>query len=168
MAIAQVHHKTKAPKFLTFQLGSESYGMEILKVREIVGVIAITPVPRTPDYVLGVVNLRGKVIPVVNIRSKFGMEDVEYTEETCIIIVALEEIEMGIVVDNVSEVLSISDEQMEEAPTFGTEVETEFILGMGKLKDKVILVLDIGKVLTESDSSILLQMSGNNEGEGNV
>lgn len=147
--------RDKEGKYLTFALGPEEYGLEILKVREIIGYMAITAVPQTPGYVKGVINLRGQVIPVVDLRLKFGMERVEVTEQTCIIVVEIDQdgrrFQTGIVVDNVSEVLDIDGEQIEDAPQFGSSVDTEFILGMGKIKDSVKILLDIDKVLTGSE-----------------
>lgn len=137
----------KAGKYLTFRIGPEAYGLEILKVREIIGLMAITAVPRTPDYIKGVVNLRGKVIPVIDLRTKFGMELKESTDETCVIVVDIGDIEMGIIVDAVSEVLEIGSADVEDVPTFGSEVNTDFILGMGKVGEKVIILLDISRVL---------------------
>lgn len=141
----------KLNKYLTFALGKEEYGLEILRVREIIGLMDITVVPRMPNFVRGVINLRGKVIPVVDLRLKFGMNSIENTEETCIIVVDLEEMLMGILVDKVSEVLDIDKSNIDETPDFGVTVNTEFILGMGKAKDKVIMLLDIQKVLTTSE-----------------
>jgi len=141
----------KEGKFLTFVLGSEEFGLEILKVREIIGYMDITAVPQTPPHVKGVVNLRGQVIPVVGLRLKFGMEEIEVTEQTCIIVVEIDggekHFQTGIVVDNVSEVLDILGEQIEDAPQFGSSVDTNFILGMGKINDSVKILLDIDKVL---------------------
>ena len=141
----------KEGKYLTFVLGSEEFGLEILKVREIIGYMDITSVPQTPPHVKGVVNLRGQVIPVVGLRLKFGMEEIEVTEQTCIIVVEIDngdrQFQTGIVVDNVSEVLDIAAEQIEDAPQFGSSVNTDFILGMGKINDSVKLLLDIDKVL---------------------
>jgi purine-binding chemotaxis protein CheW len=134
-------------KYLTFKLAGEEYGLEILKVREIIGLMDITAVPRTPEFVMGVINLRGKVIPVVDLRRKFGMAAAEHTAETCIIVVHVGEIEMGIVVDKVSEVLNIAAEAIEGTPSFGANVNTEFILGMGKVSVRVSILLDIDKVL---------------------
>lgn len=135
-------------KYLTFKLAGEEYGLEILRVREIIGMMDITAVPRTPDYVMGVVNLRGKVIPVTDLRLKFGMTALERTNQTCIIVVDVGRIEMGIVVDSVSEVLDIPGENIEDAPEFGPNISTEFILGMGKMTGRVIILLNIGQVLT--------------------
>jgi purine-binding chemotaxis protein CheW len=141
----------KESKYLTFALAHEEYGLEILKVREIIGYMDITTVPQTPAYVKGVINLRGQVIPVVDLRAKFGMETVEVTEETCIIVVEITQgdhkFSTGVVVDRVQEVLDIAGEDIEEAPQFGSAVNTDFILGMGKIGDSVKILLDIDKVL---------------------
>jgi purine-binding chemotaxis protein CheW len=142
----------RAGKYLTFKLGAEVYGLEILKVREIMGLMAITAVPRTPSFVRGVINLRGKVIPVVDLRTKFGMESIKDTVETCIIVVDVGAVGMGIIVDAVSEVLEIAGGDIEDAPTFGKGVNTDFILGMGKANGKVTMLLDIGKVLTKEET----------------
>ena len=145
--------QSKSSKYLTFVLAAEEHGLEILKVREIIGAMDITTVPQTPQYVKGVINLRGKVIPVADLRLKFGMAEAERTEETCIIVVAVAGVEMGIVVDRVSEVLDIASENIENAPSFGTDVDTSFILGMGKAEGRVTILLDIGKVLTAEELS---------------
>jgi len=141
----------KEGKYLTFALANEEYGLETLKVREIIGNMDITAIPKTPVYVKGVINLRGQVIPVVGLRVKFGMETTEATEETCIIVVEITQgdrnISTGIVVDRVSEVLDIAGEDIEEAPRFGAFVNTDFILGMGKIGESVKILLDIDKVL---------------------
>jgi purine-binding chemotaxis protein CheW len=140
-------------KYLTFSLGSEEYGLEILKVKEIIGVMNITSVPQTPQYVKGVINLRGKVIPVIDLRLKFGMAAREYSDRTCIIVTDIagkagKKTVMGIVVDSVSEVLNIKGEEIEDTPTFGVKLETDYILGMAKVKGGVKILLDINKVLT--------------------
>lgn len=144
-----------AGKYLTFKLAAEEYGLEILKVQEIIKMMDITKVPRTPDYVRGVINLRGKVIPVVDLRLKFGMESVATTEKTCIIVVQVKRgdrsITMGIIVDEVSEVLDINGEEIEPAPSFGTNVDTHFILGMAKTRGAVKILLDIDKVLSTGE-----------------
>ena len=147
----------KEGKYLTFALAQEEYGLEILKVREIIGYVNVTAVPQTPEYVEGVINLRGQVIPVINLRAKFGMEPIELTEETCIIVVEITHnagnVSTGIVVDRVSEVLDISEEQIEESPDFGRSVNTDFILGMGKVGDTVKTLLDIDRVMSSTDLS---------------
>ncbi len=138
-------------KYLTFALGQEEYGLEILKVREIIGYIDVTAVPQTPHYVKGVINLRGQVIPVIDLRAKFGMETADVTDETCIIVVEINQggrrFSTGIVVDRVQEVLDIPGGSIEEAPQFGAAVDTNFILGMGKVGDSVKILLDIDTVL---------------------
>ncbi len=142
-------------KYLTFALGPEEYGLEILKVREIIGYMEITAVPQTPHEVRGVINLRGQVIPVVDLRAKFGMETIDVTEETCIIVVEISRgrrnFSTGIVVDHVQEVLDIPGQDIEDAPQFGSEVDTNFILGMGKIGDSVKILLDIDRVLAGND-----------------
>jgi len=145
----------KEGKYLTFALADEEYGISILKVKEIIGMMAITTVPQTPEFVKGVINLRGKVIPVVALRRKFGMEEVEYTERTCIIVVeiasASRAILMGIVVDSVSEVLNIRGDDIEDAPTFGTSLDTDYISGIAKMEGGVKILLDIDEVLSAED-----------------
>lgn len=146
----------QAGKFLTFSLGEEEYGLEILKVQEINGMMPITRVPRTPEWVRGVINLRGRVIPVVDLRLKFGLEATEDTERTCIIVVQLDRddltLVMGIVVDAVSEVLNLVDDQIEQAPNFGSDAAAQFIIGVGKIAGQgFVLLLDIDAVLGSDD-----------------
>ena len=145
----QPSQEREAGKFLTFFLSEEEYGIEILKVREIIGMMTITSVPRTPEFICGIINLRGKVIPIIDLRLKFGMEAIEQTEETCIIVVEAGGTERGIVVDKVSEVLDIPDEDIEPPPSFGEDVETGYILGLGKSDGKVKLLLDIDQALAD-------------------
>jgi len=137
-------------KLLTFSLGGEGYGVSILKVKEIIGMLEITPVPRTPTFIKGVINLRGKIIPVMDLRIKFGMDEQEYNERTCIIVVEVNlkgsQRLLGVVVDMVSEVVSISSEEIEPPPEYGTALEHNFILGIGKIKDRVVIILDIDEV----------------------
>ena len=146
-------------KYLTFTLANEDYGIGILKIKEIIGMMPITSVPRTPDFVKGVVNLRGKVIPVVDLRLKFGMPEIDYTERTCIIVVEISgqtgAIKIGIVVDAVSEVLNIKGDDIENTPVFGTRVNTDYILGMAKTGGCVKILLDIDKVLSSQEISSL-------------
>jgi len=141
----------KEGKYLTFSLAGEEYGIGILKIKEIIGMMPITPIPRTPSYVKGVINLRGKVIPVVDLRLKFEMEEISYTERTCIIVVETRgeagSVLIGIVVDSVSEVLNIRGSEIEETPAFGARLDTDYILGMAKRDGGVKILLDIDKVL---------------------
>lgn len=145
----------KAGKYLTFKLDREEYGLEILKVKEIIGLLNITKVPKTPAFVRGVINLRGMVIPVVELRRKFGMEKIADTAETCIIVVEInkdnEAVHIGILVDSVSEVMDIAGADLESTPSFGVEIETAYILGMAKTKGMVRILLNIEKVLTEEE-----------------
>ena len=140
----------KESKYLTFKLADEEYGVEILKVRELIGIMDITAVPQMPVHMKGVINLRGKVIPVVDLRLKFGLVELEHTEQTCIIVVDVGK-EIGIIVDAVSEVLDIKGENVEPPPSMGGSVDTSFILGMGKVGDAVKILLDIDKVLTTEE-----------------
>ena len=141
---------TADQKLLTFSLGEEGYGVSILKVKEIIGMLEITPVPRTPDFIKGVLNLRGKIIPVMDLRIKFGMDEKDYNERTCILVVELNiqgnERLLGVVVDTVSEVINVSDDEIEPPPQYGAKVEHSFILGIGKIKDRVVIILDIDEV----------------------
>ncbi len=152
----------KEGKYLTFSLDNEEYGIGILKIKEIIGMMPITPVPRTPEFVKGVINLRGKVIPVIDLRLRFDMEEVEHTERTCIIVVEIEmqasQIVIGIVVDSVSEVLNIKGEDIEETPTFGGKLDTEYILGMAKMEGRVKILLNIEKTLGEGELNALSEI----------
>ena len=146
-------------KFLTFALSSEEYGIEILRVREIIGLMDITTVPQTPDYMKGVINLRGKVIPVVDLRLKFSMLEEEPTQETCVIVVEVDNTSIGIIVDSVSEVSDISGGDIEEAPGVGQGIDTSFITGLGKVKDKIIILLDIEKVLSSEEIDMVERLA---------
>ena len=142
-----------AAKYLTFVLGQESYGIAVLTIREIIRMTDITSVPQMPDYVKGVINLRGKVIPILDLRLKFRLARVEMTERTCIIVVQVNttagaRMLMGLIVDAVEEVLNIAAGDIEEAPDFGTKLETDYILGMAKIKGKVKTLLDIDRVVS--------------------
>lgn len=149
----------RAGKYLTFQLGTEIFGIEILKVQEILGILPVTKVPRTPDFVRGVINLRGKVIPVLDLRSKFDLPRQEDGKRTCIIVAQIESdngmMIMGVIVDEVSEVLNIQPDQIENAPHFGEGIHTDFILGMGKVGQKVVMLLDVDKVLSATELKTL-------------
>ncbi len=149
----------KEGKYLTFSLANEEYGIGILKIKEIIGMMPITTVPRTPEFVKGVINLRGKVIPVIDLRQRFGMEPIEYTDRTCIIVVEIESasniVLIGTVVDSVSEVLNIQAEDIEKPPSFGTKLNTEYILGMAKMEGGVKILLDIDRVLNSKEIETL-------------
>ena len=153
--------ETRAGKYLTFKLAEEDYGIALLKVKEIIGMIPITAVPRTPAHVKGVINLRGQVIPVTDLRLKFGLPAIDTTDRTCIIVVEVQgeasTVQMGIVVDAVSEVLPIRDENIETAPSFGSKVDTDYIQGMANMDQDVKILLDIDRVLTARDAALLEQ-----------
>jgi purine-binding chemotaxis protein CheW len=149
----------RAGKYLTFRLGNEEFAIQVLRVREIMGVQEITSVPRTPGYVKGVINLRGKVIPVADLRLKFELPEIEYTQRTCIIVVQIEsqagKLLIGVIVDAVSEVLTLQSSDIEDTPDFGNGVATPYLLGLAKIKGKVKILLDIDKVLAVQDVEAL-------------
>ncbi len=145
---------SRAGKYLTFFLAGEEYGLEILKVSEIIGLQPITRVPRMPDFVRGVINLRGKVIPITDLRRKFNM-DQDGVEDGCIIVVQMLGVQTGIIVDRVSEVVAIAEADIEDAPSFGAGIRTEFLLGIGKAGGRVKLLLDIDRVLARSELDAL-------------
>lgn len=149
-----------AGKYLTFQLGKEAYGIGIMKVQEIVGVMPVTRMPKLPHFVRGLVNLRGKVIPVFDLRLKFGLEKKEDTDRTCIIVVRLSldgnrpdaaEVTLGIIVDEVSEVVNVPAEAIEPPPAFGASVDVSFLLGVGKMGAKVVMLLDADRILPREE-----------------
>ena len=146
-----VRADSRAGKYLTFFLASEEYGVEILKVQEIIGRMPITPVPLTSNYILGVINLRGKIHPIMDLNVKFGMDRTQITDETCIIVIKTASLMMGVLVDKVSEVVTLALGDIEDTPSFGADVNTEYLLGVGKTGGKVRLLLDIEKVITASD-----------------
>lgn len=145
----------KEGKYLTFSLANEDYGIGILKIKEIIGMMPITKVPRCPEFVKGVINLRGKVIPVLDLRMRFGVDAAEYTERTCIVVVEVDSgsgnIMVGLIVDSVSEVLNIKAEDIEETPSFGAKVETDYILGMAKISGGVKILINIDRALNVED-----------------
>jgi purine-binding chemotaxis protein CheW len=149
----------KAGKYLTFKLGAETYGFEIQKVHEIISMQAITRLPNTPAFMKGVINLRGKVIPVIDLRIKFGMPEKEVTDMTCIIVMQVTHedsiITMGVIVDEVSEVLDIGAQEIEPPPTIGMIVDSDFILGMAKTETAVKILLDIDKVLAPHELGMI-------------
>lgn len=153
---------SRAGKYLTFELKGEIYGLQILKVQEIIGMMNVTRVPKTQDFIRGVINLRGKVIPVVDLRLKFGLESKEDTERTCIIVMQFKNVAtvmtMGIIVDEVREVINIEGEQIEDTPAFGADTNTDFILGVGKVNQKVIMLLDVDKVLSTGEAALMDQV----------
>ena len=151
--------KIQGGKFLTFFLGEEEYGFEILRVREIIGLVDITPVPRTPDFVKGIINLRGKIIPVIDLRMKMGMTEIEATRETCILVSQISDgdslIIMGVLVDKVFEVLDIQDDKIGMTPEFGVEIDTDFILGIADIEGRMVIILDVKKILNRNERVVM-------------
>jgi purine-binding chemotaxis protein CheW len=143
---------TRAGKYLVFHLGEEEFAIQVQKVREIMGVQDITQVPQTPPHVKGVINLRGKVIPVIDLRLKFTMPALEYTHRTCIVVVQVAgqhgSVLMGVVVDGVAEVLQVAAGDVEDTPSFGQDVSVPYVMGLAKIKGKVKILLDIDQVMT--------------------
>jgi purine-binding chemotaxis protein CheW len=151
-----VNADPRAGKYLTFRLGNEEYAVQVLHVREIMGIQEITAVPQTPSYVKGVINLRGRVIPVIDLRLKFGLPEIEYGQRTCIIVAQIEslagKLQIGVIVDCVSEVLTLQANDIEDTPDFGNGVDSNYLLGLAKIKGKVKILLDIDKVLSAQEA----------------
>lgn len=150
-----------AGKYLTVVLENEAYGIAVLKVREIIRMQKITPVPQMPGFVKGVINLRGRVIPVVDLRVKFGLK-AEFAERTCIVVVQVtlpteQIVQMGLIVDSVEEVVTLTNEEIEPTPDFGTKVDTTYLLGMAKVKGQVKTLLDIDRVVAPETVQVLTQ-----------
>jgi len=161
--MSEMNTKAKAGQYLTFQLMAEQYGVPIETVREINRVGEITPVPRTPEYVKGVMNLRGKIIPVVNLRVKFGMAPQEYTRDTCIIVIDTEIGQVGMIVDSVKEVVDLTDNQIEPSPILGNETTMSFVRGMGKVDQRVIILVDIVSAFSHDQLTGMSHMASASE-----
>jgi len=148
--------------YLTFTIGKEFYGIPVLKVKDIIGMVEITEVPRTPEFIKGVINLRGKIIPIMDLRLKFELEEIPYTERTVIIVLEIqvkdEKRLMAVVVDTVSEVINISENNIEPPPQYGVSIESDFIMGMAKVKEKVAMLLNIEKVLNAQELADLAEL----------
>lgn len=147
----QIGLTTDGSQFLTFQLGEELYGVDILRVQEIKGYTAVTKIPNTPAHIKGVLNLRGTIVPIVELRTKFGMKTIDYTMFTVIVVVVVREKIMGLVVDAVSDVLNIDKRDIQPAPQFGAKVDVSFLNGIGKSGDKLIALLDMDRLLSDDD-----------------
>lgn len=158
----EISHKL-AGKYMGFKLGAENFGLEILKVQEIIGLMNITAVPRTPKFVRGVINLRGKVIPVIDLRLKFGLPPKEDTELTCVMVVQVtlnqSLVTMGVIVDQVSEVMEIGAGHVEPPPTFGGSDAEKFLLGIGKFQENVVMLLDVEQILSSQELSLVGDLS---------
>jgi purine-binding chemotaxis protein CheW len=152
---------TEITQYLTFKLGEEVFALDVAKVREILDFTTVTRVPQTPDYMRGVINLRGSVVPVLDLRLKFGMSATEKTVNTCVIVVEMmvegEVLVMGVLSDSVQEVIDLEPEQIEPAPRIGTTINTEFILGMGKHNGMFMMILDIDRVFSEGEKAAIVE-----------
>ncbi|HMB15831.1 MAG TPA: chemotaxis protein CheW [Pelovirga sp.] len=154
---------TQKDKYLTFHLAGEDYGIEICYVIEIIGIQSITEVPDMPAFIRGVINLRGKVIPVMDVRARFKLSARDYDDRTCIIVINVDATEVGLVVDEVSEVADIPEGQVEPAPRTSKNSDNSYIQGMGKMNNRVIILLDVHKLLFSGDMQRLLQNDGDDE-----
>jgi purine-binding chemotaxis protein CheW len=143
---------TDGSQFLTFNLGEELYGVDILRVQEIKGYTVVTKIPNTPSHIKGVLNLRGTIVPIVELRTKFGMPTIEYTTFTVIIVVVVRDKIIGLVVDSVSDVLNIERKDIQPAPQFGAKVDVSFVDGIGRSNDKLVAILDMDRLLTDKDT----------------
>ncbi len=144
---------TQKDRFFIFKIGSEEYGIEIVHVVEVIGIQKITAIPDMPDYVKGVINLRGQIIPIIDVRKRFGMEVLEYHERTCVLVVDIKGTSIGLVVDEVRDVLHIPQSQIEPPPKVSSKPESRFINGLGKTDDEVKILIDVQKLLYEKDLS---------------
>ncbi|TKB65741.1 MAG: chemotaxis protein CheW [Nitrospira sp.] len=156
----QIGLTTDDNQFLTFNLGEELYGVDILRVQEIKGYTAVTKIPNTPPHIKGVLNLRGTIVPIVELRTKFGMPTIDYTAFTVIIVVVVRDKVMGLVVDAVSDVLNIDKKDIQSSPQFGVKVDVSFLNGIGKSGDKLVALLDIDRMLPEGEAPVAAVSEG--------
>ena len=152
--VEDLENETQDDLYLTFHLAQETYGMNILQVQEIIRLLKITIIPESPNFIKGVINLRGKIIPVMDVRLRFGIAAKNYDDRTCIIVVAVKDTEMGLIVDEVDEVIEILPKQIEEMPAMSSSSHQRFIKGIGKINDQVKILLDMDKLLAEEESLI--------------
>lgn len=155
--IAIEEEDTQEGRFLTFSLGSESYGIEIRYVTEIIGIQPITEIPELPDYIRGIINLRGKIIPVMDVRLRFKKEPKEYNDRTCVIVVDIRDVSVGLIVDSVSEVLTIAEQDIVEPPQINRGSSNRYIKNIGKVGNDVKLLLDCDKLLSENEMEVISQ-----------
>lgn len=157
---ADAHAKTHASReFLTFLLGREEYCIDILKVQEIRGYESPTKIANTPEFIKGVINLRGHIVPVVDLRLKFKIENAQYSATTAVIILNIRKRVVGVVVDSVSDVLSLAPDQIKDAPEFGAALDTRYILGLGTVGERMLIMVDIEKLLTSRDMELMSEMA---------
>lgn len=152
-----------AQKYLSFEISGESYAIEILDVKEIIAMMKFTKVPKMPDFVKGVINLRGLVIPIIDIRSKFGLEEIEYSDRTTIIIGIVDGSLIGFIVDKTADVLNINQEEMVEPPKFGTAIDTTFLKSMAKTSNGVVMIANLEKIFSASELSAVKQLEKTEE-----
>ncbi len=157
-------NETTAEQYLSFKIGEELFAVDVAKVREVLEIMPITKIPRAPEFMKGVINVRGTVVPVVDLRIKFGMDEAEDTVDTCIVVMEVEmeteTIVLGTKVDAVEEVVDLDSDQIEPAPKIGTHLNTEFIKGIGKREDKFIILLDIDKMFSSEELSLVREAEG--------
>jgi purine-binding chemotaxis protein CheW len=149
-----------ANEYLTFKLGTEEYGIDILKVQEIRGYDAVTRIANAPEFIKGVVNLRGTIVPIVDMRIKFGLGDPEYNQFTVVIILNVGRRVVGIVVDSVSDVIMLGAEQIKPAPEFSSDFDTQYIVGLGTVDDRMLILMDIEKLVTSPDMALIDAVAG--------
>ncbi len=146
----------ESKQYVTFSLNNEFYAFEALRVQEIIELTGITKVPHLPPFLKGVINLRGAIIPVIDLKVKFGMGSGEYRKHTCIIVTKFSRGIMGVIVDSVSDVLHVSDGAVEAAPSFGAKIKTDYIIGIGKVDKNLVIILDADRVLTDEEISVMV------------
>lgn len=155
----EIGSRSEGQEYVTFTLNDEEYAFNALNVREIIEFGNVTKVPHLPDFFKGVINLRGTIIPVVDLKQKFGMESGNYKKHTCVIVTEFSKGVMGVIVDVVSDVMYLPNEFISSTPSFGTKIRTDFINGMGKVGDRLVLILDVEKVLTEEEALIISEQT---------
>ena len=155
----ELEEDTQKGKFLTFIIGKEAYGIEIKYVTEIIGIQLITELPELPDYIKGIINLRGKIIPILDVRLRFGKEFMEYNDRTCIVVVDIKDVSVGLIVDSVAEVISIANTDIEPPPNAKTGINNKNIKGIGKVGEEVKLLLDCNKLLNDDECEGLSKIS---------
>lgn len=159
LAERDTESRSMGQEYVTFSLNDEEYAFDAVNVREIIEFGSVTKVPHLPDFFKGVINLRGTIIPVVDLKQKFGMQSGNYQKHTCVIITEFSRGIMGVIVDAVSDVMYLSEESISSTPSFGTKIRTDFIKGMGKIEDRLVLILDVDKVLTEEEALMVSEQS---------
>ena len=155
--------KLETSRFLTFFINEEAYGLNISNVKEIIAAMNITNVPKTPEYIKGVINLRGSVIPIIDVRSKFGIEEKKYDMNTAIIINEIDKVSIGFIVDRVEDVLTIKHSELTEAPRFGANVDTSFIENVAEIDKKVIMILNLKKIFEQDELMDIAQIETKEE-----